>query len=59
MTILKMSTRMSWPEFKPQQMRFADIYTCLLNLVYSVYSKDVDKTEHKLQHASQTEECRN
>ena len=57
--MLKMSTRMSWYEFKPQKMRFANIYTRLLNSVYNVYSKDVDKTEHKLQHASQTEECRN
>ena len=55
MTILKMSRRVSWSEFRPQKTRFADIYTRLLNLVY-VYAKDVDKTEHKLQHASQTEE---
>lgn len=58
MTLLKMSTCMSWSEFKPQKMRFADIYTRHLNLVY-VYSKEVDQTEHKMQHASQTEECRN
>jgi len=50
---------MSCSEFNPQKMRFADIYTRLLYLVYNVLGTDVDKTQHKLQHASQTEECRN